>query len=105
MDKKFQNVFIKEYQIENIDILRYKADMNYYSNMKDFSGDIEALFKNIYMDLDKLISFDSIKAKKYLTSIYFEFIKTIPNDFTELYNNDIEEIIINNKLPKVSNIL
>ncbi len=91
--------------IRNIDILRFKADMVYYSNIDDFVNDINALFRNIYIDLEGLINFDLIKGRKYLTFIYLEFIKMLPNDFNELYNSDVEEIINTNRLPRVSNFI
>jgi hypothetical protein len=106
LEKILENVFIDGSLIKNIDILRFKADMNYYFNVIDFYDDIYAMFKNVYLDLENLITFDLIKARKYLTYIYFELIKMIPNakDFNEVFNNDIEDIIVNNKLPRVSNI-
>ena len=104
LEKDFDNVFIEKSFITNIDILRYKAECVYYSNIKDFTDDIYHLFKYIYLELEELISFNLLLAKKYLTSLYVEFINLITIDFKNIFDDDINDIIVNNKLPKISKL-
>jgi len=106
----------------DIDVLRYKAEMNYYTNINDFIKDINLMMKSIYKNLNQLLmntekSEDADNnqiqianthiylAKSYLTSTYIDLVKKIEEikpSFRNLYDSDIKILLENNKLPRVN---
>jgi hypothetical protein len=110
LEKRFENIYIETTMATDIDIIRYKVENYYYTNVKDILDDICFMFKFIYENLtsilgDNLYVTKSIMYKNYLTYNYIELTKIIfsfKREFRTLFNNDIGDLINGNKMPRIS---
>ena len=64
INEEFHNKFISEEQLDNIDLLRFKIQNNYYFSKKLLLDDIDNMFISIRKKLDIQINTNKIKDKK-----------------------------------------
>jgi hypothetical protein len=107
MDKRFENIYIEKFMVTDIDILRYKIENYYYTDIKDVLEDVNFMFRFTFENLSNILGESSkIESyRNYLTTIYIEIIKTVNSfkkEFRGLFINDINDLINTNKMPKIS---
>jgi hypothetical protein len=107
IEKQFENIFIETKYVENIDILRLKVQMNYYTSISSFYEDVAYMFSKVNENISSLIL--NVKENQqtfhnYLSAIFIEIIKLmkgIRKTFNKYYDEDIQIVTSGNKLPKI----
>ena len=113
INNNYKNIFVTTNCVNNIDILRYKAENNYYLNYNMLKEDIDYMFKYINENLNNLINFEinslnnhnkSIINFLYSSYLYFTYYELLSFFSVEKMNsliyNDIDYMLNENKLPK-----
>lgn len=104
----FRNKIIPTQAVTNLDILRYKVESMYFTNVNDVIEDVKFMFNHINQNIPSLFMkefFDENLSRAYLSNIFVKMIKMlleIKKEYKMLFDNDIKVIIENNKLPKCS---
>jgi hypothetical protein len=109
LNEEYKNKIILSEEIHNIDLLRFKVQNAYFTNIFDFITDVNYLFKFIHQNINNLIKITTDEEldliRFYITNIYLELLKDTlehGNKFKECYEIDITELMNTNKLPKIS---
>ena len=113
INNNYKNIFVTTNCVINIDILRYKAENNYYLNFNMLKEDIDYMFKYINDNLNNLINFEINNLinhnKNFLTFLYssylyFSYYELLSFFSVEKMNSliytDIDFMLNENKLPK-----
>jgi hypothetical protein len=109
LDKQFENVYIDNQMATDIDIIRFKVECYYYTHINEVIEDVNFMFKCCYQNLTEITNlskkYDITVYRNYLTTTYLELIKSLyafKKEYKMLYRKDINELILNNKMPRLS---
>lgn len=96
---KYMNMYITNKHINNIDILRYKAENDYYISGEEFINDLSYLISLLKEN------YSNSHLSKKLDSYYLNTVKIYnevfrKKNFSQILTNDHKLIISSNKLPK-----